>query len=194
MLMRNRSLAPRVVASKKRPKPYSPAQKTQPAPRSGVDNDEDAGLEQSIEGFADREPGNPQNAQKMVPRRNAFAKKPNDSVSISAAGGSPMPKGKFSNVHPGSRAVRSSAQPATGQKYKGGGSGGSFGRASTTDATSASRGSGIPGLGSAPKFTASRPHAKKFVSSSKARSGKKYKGGVKHPPTVNQQIASFGGL
>jgi hypothetical protein len=180
------------VPSKKRPKPYNPGHKTQPDP----DTDEDELLEQGVEGFEDREPGNPKNAQKMVPRPKAFAKKPNDEVPISKAGGSAMPKGKFSNLHPGSTAVRSSSQPSTGQKYKSGGSGGSFGAASSTDATSASRGSGgAGGLSHAPNMTTTRrPKAKKFVSSAKARSGKKYKGGVKNPPTVNQQIASFGGI
>jgi hypothetical protein len=192
MLMRNRSLAPRTVASKKRPKPYNPGHKTQPDP----DTDEDELLEQGVEGFEDREPGNPKNAQKMVPRPKAFAKKPGDEVPISKAGGSAMPKGKFSNVHPGSTAVRSSSQVSTGQKYRSGGPGGSFGAASSTDATSASRGrGGAGGLSRAPNMSRpSRPGAKKFVSSAKARSGKKYKSGVKHPPTVNQQIASFGGV
>jgi hypothetical protein len=179
------------MPSKKRPKPYSPAQTRQIPP----DTDLDSQLENRVEGHADTEPGNPKNAQKMV-RRTVMAKIPQDEVPISKAGGKKAPMKKFSNLHPGSTAVRSSSQPSTGQKFKSGGPGGSFGAGASTDATSASRGHGGAGsLSRAPNMSRpSRPGAKKFVSSAKVRSGKKFKGGVKHPPTVNQQIASFGGM
>lgn len=82
------------------------------------DDETENEFENRLEGAEDEEPGNPKATKKRTVPSTKVATKPKTPFPVSRAGGRAMPKGKFTNKHPGSKVVKSKAKNRSGKKYK----------------------------------------------------------------------------